>query len=344
MSLPRNFPRHEAIVLVTVTLLAIAVGTINREFFSFFNIFSLLKNSTIIGLFAVGFFLVLVVGGLDVSFTSIGVVGMYGTVKLALAFYPGAPFVILFVVAALIGAALGLINGLLVTRLQAPSLIVTLGTLSLYRGFLLYFIGTKWIREVPTAMVEFNRTNVLVMTAANGAKVGLHISVAIFLAIVAIVFLVLRYTTLGRSLYAVGGNPVAARRMGINVEAVQTLAYCMAGTLASIAGFLSAVRLRLADPQSLTGSELDVIAAAVIGGAAITGGKGSVIGVFLGVLLIVITNDSLIVLGIPAAWQKVAIGVLLLVAIGMPLLARGRFTASQVRTGGGLVRVGGGSA
>ena len=118
----------------------------------------------------------------------------------------------------------------------------------------------------------------------------------------------------------------------------------MAGTLASIAGFLSAVRLRLADPQSLTGSELDVIAAAVIGGAAITGGKGSVIGVFLGVLLIVITNDSLIVLGIPAAWQKVAIGVLLLVAIGMPLLARGRFTASQVRTGGGLVRVGGGSA
>ena len=268
---------------------------------------------------------------------------MYGTVKLALAFYPDAPFVILFVVTALIGATLGLINGLLVTRLRAPSLIVTLGTMSLYRGFLLYFIGTNWIRQVPSAMIEFNQFNVLVMTAQNGAQVGLHISVAIFLAVVAIVFLVLRYTTLGRSLYAVGGNPVAARRMGINVEAVQTLAYCMAGTLAGIAGFLSAVKLRLADPQTLTGSELDVIAAAVLGGAAITGGKGSVIGVFLGVLLIVITNDSLIVLGIPATWQKVAIGLLILVAIGMPLLGHSGFTASRLRTGGGLVKVGGAS-
>ncbi len=325
MTLPRNFPRHEGIVLVTVILLAIVVGTINPGFFSFYNVFSLLKNSTVVGLFAIGFFLVLVVGGLDVSFTSIGVVAMYGTVKLALAFYPDAPLVILLVVTALIGATLGLINGLLVTRLRAPSLIVTLGTMSLYRGFLLYFIGTNWIRQVPSAMIEFNRFNILVMTAQNGAQVGLHISVAIFLAVVAIVFLVLRYTTLGRSLYAVGGNPVAARRMGINVEAVETLAYCMAGTLAGIAGFLSAVMLRLANPQTLTGSELDVIAAAVLGGAAITGGKGSVIGVFLGVLLIVITNDSLIVLGIPAAWQKVAIGLLLLVAIGMPLLGARRF-------------------
>jgi simple sugar transport system permease protein len=339
----RNFLRHEAIVLVIVMLLAITVGTINPGFFSFFNIFSILKNSTISGLFAVGFFLVLVVGGIDVSFTSIGVVGMYGTVKLALAFYPDAPFVVLFICAALIGAALGLINGLLITRLRAPSLIVTLGTMSLYRGFLLYFIGSNWIRDVPNAMVEFNRTNILALTAENGAKVGLHISVAIFLAIVAFVFLVLRYTTLGRSLYAVGGNPVAARRMGINVEAVQALAYCMAGALAGIAGFLSAVTLRLADPQTLTGSELDVIAAAVLGGAAITGGKGSVIGVFLGVLLIGVMNDSLILLGIAATWQKVAVGVLLLVAIGMPLLARGKLRASQLRTGGDLIRVGGAS-
>jgi simple sugar transport system permease protein len=343
MTLPRNLARHEGIVLVTVILLTIAVGTINPEFFSFFNLFSLLKNSTIIGLFAVGFFLVLVVGGLDVSFTSVGVFAMYVTVKLALAFYPDAPFLVLFVVAALIGGTLGLLNGLLVTRFRAPSLIVTLGTMSLYRGFLLYFIGTSWIRQVPSAMIQFNRTNVLVMTAENGAQVGLHFSVAIFVAIVAIVFLVLRYTTLGRSLYAVGGNPVAARRMGINVEGIETVAYCMAGALAGIAGFLSAVQLRLADPQTLTGSELDVIAAAVLGGAAITGGKGSVIGVFLGVLLIVITNDSLIVLGIPAAWQKVAIGLLLLIAIGMPLLARTGFRASQLRTGGGLVRVGGAS-
>jgi simple sugar transport system permease protein len=110
--------------------------------------------------------------------------------------------------------------------------------------------------------------------------------------------------------------------MGIDVARVETLAYCAAGLLAGIAGFVSGAVLRLANPQTLTGSELDVIAAAVIGGAAITGGRGSVIGVLLGVMLIVITNNSLIILGIPATWQKVAIGALLLVAIGLPLLAR----------------------
>ena len=249
---------------------------------------------------------------------------MYGTVKLSLAFFPETPFVVLCVVAGLIGAGLGLINGLLVTQLRAPSLIVTLGTLSLFRGFLLFFVGTDTIRQVPQAMTDFARTNILSMTAENGARVGLHVSVAIFFSVLVIVFFFLRYTVLGRSLYAVGGNPVAARRMGIKVEAVEIFAYCAAGILAGFAGFLSGAMLRLANPQTLVGSELDVIAAAVLGGAAITGGKGSVIGVFLGVLLIVVTNNSLIVLGIPSTWQKVAIGALLLTAIGLPLLARRR--------------------
>ena len=314
----------EMLVLIALVFLVVAVGLINPAFFTLFNVFSLLKNSTVIGLFAIGFFLVLVVGGLDVSFAAVGVVAMYGTVKLSLAFFPETPFVVLCVVAGLIGAGLGLINGLLVTQLRAPSLIVTLGTLSLFRGFLLFFVGTDTIRQVPQAMTDFARTNILSMTAENGARVGLHVSVAIFLSVLVIVFFFLRYTVLGRSLYAVGGNPVAARRMGIKVEAVEIFAYCAAGILAGFAGFLSAAMLRLANPQTLVGSELDVIAAAVLGGAAITGGKGSVIGVFLGVLLIVVTNNSLIVLGIPSTWQKVAIGALLLIAIGLPLLARRR--------------------
>jgi simple sugar transport system permease protein len=316
--------RHEVIVLLALVLLVAAVGFVNPAFFTFFNVFSLLKNSTVIGLFAIGFFLVLVVGGLDVSFTAIGVFAMYATVKIAIALFPEAPFVVLCVVAAGIGALLGLINGVLVTQLRAPSLIVTLGTLSLYRGFLLTFIGTDSIRQVPDSMTAFARTNILTMTAENGARVGLHASVAVFVVAVIVVFAFLRYTTLGRSLYAVGGNPVAARRMGINVAAVETLAYCLAGILAGIAGLLSGAMIRLANPQTLVGSELDVIAAAVLGGAAITGGRGSVIGVFLGVLLIVVTNNSLIVLGVPSTWQKVAIGALLLIAIGLPLLAQRR--------------------
>lgn len=316
--------RHEVIVALALILAIVAVGAVNPAFFSLFNMFSLLKNSTVIGLFAIGFFLVLVVGGLDVSFAAVGVFAMYATIKLAIAFFPGAPFAVLCGVALLIGSGLGLINGLLVTRLGAPSLIVTLGTLSLFRGFLLFFIGTDTIRKVPQSVVEFSRTNVISLTASNGAQVGLHVSVLIFLLVAVLVFLVLRTTTLGRSLYAVGGNRVAAFRLGIPVNTVETIAYTTAGAFAGLAGLLSGATLRLANPQTLVGSELDVIAAAVLGGAAITGGKGNVIGVCLGVLLIVITNNSLILLGIPSQWQKVAIGVMLLIAIGLPLLGRRR--------------------
>ena len=323
--------RHEVLIFLVLVVLALTVGTINPVFFSIFNIFSLLKNSTVIGLFAIGFFLVLVTGGLDVSFAAVGVTAMFCTVKLAVVYFPGASFLALCAVSALIGVALGLINGLLVITLRAPSLIVTLGTLSLFRGFLLFFVGTDVVRVVPQSINDFARTNVVSATAANGARVGLHASVVIFVAITAGVFLFLRYTTLGRILYAVGGNPVAARRMGINVAVVEVFAYCAAGALAGIAGLLSAAILRLANPQTLVGSELDVIAAAVLGGAAITGGRGSAVGVFLGTLLIVLTNNSLIILGIPSYWQKVAIGAMLIAAIGLPLLAR-RQSAARPRS------------
>jgi simple sugar transport system permease protein len=320
MKLGAIFARQETIVLLAVVLLALTVGLMNPSFFSLFNMFSLLKNSTVVGLFAIGFLVVLVIGGLDVSFAAVGVVGMYGTVVLSNAYFPEAPIWILFLIAAGIGCVLGIINGLLVIWLRAPSLIVTLGTTSLFRGFLLYFVGTDTIRAVPSAMVDFSRTTVMTMVAENGARIGLHASVPLFLAIALIVFLVMRYTAIGRSLYAVGGNPVAAARMGINVPFVQVFAYALAGMLAGIGGFVSATLIRLANPQTLVGSELEVIAAVVIGGAAITGGKGSIVGALLGTLLIVITNNSLILLGVSASWQRVAVGALLIVAIGLPLL------------------------
>lgn len=322
MSAVRILGRHEMIVLAAVLLLALLVGLVNPAFFSFFNLFSLLKNSTVIGLFAIGFFIVLVIGGLDISFTAIGVVAMYGTVVIAKAWFNEAPIFVLFLVAAGIGGGLGLINGLLVVSLRVPSLIITLATASLFRGFLLYFVGTDTIRSVPKGMVEFSRTNVLTMVTENGARVGLHASVPLFLIIVLLVFFLMRCTSIGRSLYAVGGNAVAARRLGMNEPFLQCFAYVLAGLLSGLAGLLSASIIRLANPQTLVGSELDVIAAVVIGGASIFGGRGSVIGVFLGTLLIVLTNNSLILLGVSAVWQKVAVGTLLILAIGLPLLVQ----------------------
>jgi simple sugar transport system permease protein len=318
---PQHFLlRHETMLLLVLLALIAMVGLINPGFLTFFNMFSVLKSSTVVGLFAIGFFVILVTGGLDVSFAAIAIFAMYVTVTVSNALFPDLSIWLLFAMAGLIGMALGAINGVLVVWLKAPSLIITLGTTSLFRGFLLYFIGTDTIRKVPSGMVDFSRTNVFTLTAENGARVGLHISVVILLVLALVVHLIMRHTTVGRSLFAIGGNRSAAMRMGINVPKLEALSYAGAGLLAGIAGLIAGGVIRLANPQTLVGGELDVIAAVVIGGAAITGGRGSVFGVLLGVLLIVTTNSSLIALGVSTVWQKVAVGALLLIAIGLPML------------------------
>jgi simple sugar transport system permease protein len=318
---PQHFLlRHETMLLLVLLALIALVGLINPGFLTFFNMFSVLKSSTVVGLFAIGFFVILVTGGLDVSFAAIAIFAMYVTVTVSNALFPDLSIWLLFAMSGLIGMALGAINGVLVVWLKAPSLIITLGTTSLFRGFLLYFVGTDTIRKVPSGMVDFSRTNVFTLTAENGARVGLHVSVVILLGLALVVHLIMRHTTVGRSLFAIGGNRSAAMRMGINVPKLEALSYAGAGLLAGIAGLIAGGVIRLANPQTLVGGELDVIAAVVIGGAAITGGRGSVFGVLLGVLLIVTTNSSLIALGVSTVWQKVAVGALLLIAIGLPML------------------------
>ena len=136
--------RHEVLIFLVLVVLAVTVGAINPVFFSIFNVFSLLKNSTVIGLFAIGFFLVLVTGGLDVSFAAVGATAMYCTVNFAVAFFPGAPFVVLCAVSALIGVFLGLINGLLVTKLRRRRSSSRLGRSASSAAFCCSLSGRTW--------------------------------------------------------------------------------------------------------------------------------------------------------------------------------------------------------
>ena len=323
MNLLSRAGRHETMVLLVVLLLATGVGSVNPAFFTFYNMFSLLKNSTVIGFFAIGFFLVLVVGGLDVSFAAIGVFAMYATVKIALALFPEAPFVVLCVVAATIGAGFGLINGLLVTQLKAPSLIVTLGTLSLYRGFLLYFVGTETIRQVPRGMTDFARANIVTMTAANGAKVGLHVSVLIFLLTIVAVFLFFASRSSDGAFTQSAAIQLLPDESASTCQpsrssptprpgCSQVLPACSQGACC-----VSQIRRPWSVPSSMSSllrcSEVPQSPAE----------REASSECFSACFLIVITENSLIVLGIPATWQKVAIGLLLLAAVGLPLLTGG---------------------
>ncbi len=312
--------RQEGILALTILVFVIFVSIMNPNFLSFMNLFQLLKNSVIIATFSIGFLLILIIGGLDVSFAAVGVVAMYVSLKIATAIDMNMGYTSIMLIAMLIGGFLGSINGFLVTRLQVSSLIVTLGTMSLYRGFLLFFIGTEYIRKLPQGVTDFSRSNLFRITAANGAKVGFHSSLLLVLFIAIIVAFILRYTIFGRQAYAIGGDEEAALRAGISVKKITWLIYIAAGVLAGIAGLLSASFIRVANPFSIIGSELDIIAATVVGGASISGGKGTILGTLLGVLLIAVVRNSLTLLSIPSYGHDLVVGFLILIAIAIPAL------------------------
>ncbi len=326
----RILARNETLVSLILVAFCAVTAWIEPSFLSLATLFDLLRNSIVSAMFAVGVLLVLASGGIDVSFTAIAAFAMYVGTKAMVAFGMGDSILIAFLVAGAIGLALGLINGFFIATLGLPTLIVTLGTLSVFRGFLLTFVGTQLITAVPMGMRVFSRAMLIRLTAADGTIVSLPIAFLLLVIVVALTWLLLNRTMLGRSIYALGGAPESALRVGINVVGVQYFVYAYVGVLSSIAGIVHASLARVANPFDLVGLELSVIAAVVLGGARLSGGHGTILGTLLGVALIVVINNSLIVLGIPTTWQNVVTGSLILFGTGVPAL-RTRF--AELRAG-----------
>jgi simple sugar transport system permease protein len=272
----------------------------------------------VLGIFAVAAMVVLVSGGIDVSFTAVAVFAMYATTVLLRDYAPGIPWPLAFAIATLIGAALGAINGIFIALFGLPTLIVTLGTLSLFRGALLTFVGTGQISNLPPGMRDFSRLMMVRGTNADGSFYSLPWAFAFLVAVVVLTWFILNRTMLGRSIYAIGGAPESARRIGIDVTRTQFAVYVYVGAVSGLAGIVHASTARIANPQDLVGLELSVIAAVVLGGARLTGGVGTLTGTLLGVALIVLVRNSLIVIGVPSVWQSVVIGLLILLGTGLP--------------------------
>lgn len=315
----RSLFRTETILALTIVALSIYISIANPVFFSVGNLFDLLRSSIVMGIFAMGVLIVIISGGIDVSFTAVAVFAQYSTVRLMTIFMPEAPLWIIFVVAAVIGLGLGMINAFFISRFRLPTLIVTLGTLSMFRGFLLFAIGNKIIRDIPPSMPEFARTSLIEVEMAAGVS-RLHPAVLITLAAALLVWLLLDFTMLGRGIYALGGSREAAERAGFNIPRIQYFIYGTVGLLAGIGGIIYASLNRQAHPQELVGTELNVIAAVVLGGASLTGGRGTVVGSLLGVALVVIMNNSLVLIGVPSEWQRVVIGAIILIGTGLPAI------------------------
>lgn len=316
-------PNNEGILALTLAVLVVVMGVVNSDFLTVSTLFSVLRNSLVPMVFALGVLIVIISGGIDVSFPVIGIFAAYTTVVLTQegSFDPGVVGV--FVIAVLLGTLLGLVNGGLIASFRLPTLIVTLGTQGVFRGVLLAYVGSRYIAELPDSMSRMSTAD-LVSLDANGTSTRLHMFVVPVAVLAVLVHLLLSRTMFGRGVYALGGDAEAARRAGFPVKRLQVVIYALVGALAGVAGTIYVSLSRSANPYELAGTELDIIAAVVLGGASILGGRGSVLGTVIGVLLISVIKNSLILMGVPGTWQRAAVGILLIAGVSIQALSARR--------------------
>ncbi|TNM61776.1 ABC transporter permease [Aliirhizobium smilacinae] len=306
--------RPETITAALLVAICIIVAIANPAFLQPSTLVDIGRASVVMGLFALGVLVILAAGGIDVSFTAIAAFTMYSLTVLVQNYLPGLPIAVILMIATVGGALLGVINGLLVHHLKVPSLIVTIGTQYLFRGFLLSFIGTVWIMSLPPQMGAFGRLPLLQFESANGATITLPFYFLVLPIAAFVTWLILNRTLMGRAIFAMGGNANIASRLGYDLKKLHIFIFGYAGALAGLAGIIHVCANRQANPFDLVGTEINVIAAVVLGGAKITGGTGTVLGTILGVLLIVVINSVLVLVGIPSTWQRLVVGVFILLA------------------------------
>jgi ribose transport system permease protein len=269
------------------------------------NLQTILIAAAPFALIALGQTLVILTGGIDLSVGSvIAVAGMTGA--LAAKTYPGQ-IVLPIIAAVVVGLVAGSINGLLVSRLGVPPFIATLGMLTAASGFAYVIGGGAPINGLPA---NFG-------TIANAKILGLQLPVWVMIIGIVVLAIVMRRTSYGMRVYAVGGNRMASEIAGVNARNILFSVYAVSGALAGLSGIMLASRVISGAPNLGQGYELDAIAAVVIGGASLMGGRGTVIGTVLGLLLIQTLNNGLDILTVPAYWQDVIKGILIVAAVAV---------------------------
>ena len=311
MSLKRILRSNEFFLFAIIAVMCVVFGFINPAFYSVANLFDLLKSMVETGVLAMGCLVVMISGGLDLSFMAVAVFAMHTVSRFFGEYYNDAPILLLFAVGALIGMLLGMFNSVFVAKIRLPSFIVTLGTSNVIKGFLLAFIGSRQINRIPAAMIGFSRSNLLTVESVSG-NANLHAGVLVLAGAAALTSLMLNKTMLGRSIYCIGGSPSSSERVGFNNTRILVFVYAFAGAVAGLVGIMHASFQRMSNPFDLVGDELNVIAAVVLGGPQVGGGYGNVTGTLLGVLLITLIDNSLVMLRIPTFWQKAAMGVIII--------------------------------
>ena len=299
-------------LLVILLVASIGIGAVLSPYFmTGFNFYALTSNIMEIAIMALPMTLIIIAGEIDLSVAS--VLGL-SSVVLGLLWERGNPMWLAIGVALLVGLVAGSLNGLLVTRLALPSLVVTIGALALFRGLAYVVLGDQAVSNFPATFTNFGFSTI------PGTEFPWS---GLIFAMLAVIFgVVLHFSRVGRQLYAIGNNKEAARFSGINVSRVKLVLFMLSGVIAALAGVIFTARFSSARPDNAVGFELVVVTVVLLGGVNIFGGRGSLLGVVLAIFIIAVLQNVLGLLNISGDIQSLAIGLLLILSVLGPNLAR----------------------
>jgi simple sugar transport system permease protein len=299
--LKRASRRHDVQLGIIVLAMALFFTTLSPGFLTGGNMIDLLEDYSVLAIMAAGLLVVLISGGIDISFAAIAAVSQYVVATILLRF--GGNWPLAFLLAALFGGLLGITNALLIYYLRALSVIVTISTLTFYFAILLFVTQGKSIYDLP----DWFTSNLTILSA----PFPIAVAGIVFLATT----LLLSRLSIGRQIYGLGGYPEAAKRMGCNIAGLQCFVYGYSGVMAGIAGLVQAHRVEEVVPNALIGRELDVLASVVLGGASLSGGVGTVSGTILGIVLLGILRNGLTLLGVSSYSFGLVTGLVILFSV-----------------------------
>lgn len=294
-------------VFLVLVIIMIALSIASPVFLKPVNLVNIVRQTVEIGIMAIGMTYLIIAGELDLSVGSLfATCAMFGGFLFKNQIVPAS---IAFLLVLLCGIALGCFNGLLVTRLGIPSFIVTLGTMKIYRSFA-YAIGNG------QSISQFPESATSSWVWKMGAKInGIPVQIFIMLILFVIAHIILKKTSYGYKVYATGGNDKAAHLSGINIKNTRLIAFAAMGVLCALAALISTAYLNTVTTTSGEGREMDAIAAVILGGAALSGGRGTILGTFLGAIIMATVKNGMVLLNVPVFWQDGFIGVVVIIAV-----------------------------
>ncbi|GAB2025669.1 ABC transporter permease subunit [Lactovum odontotermitis] len=291
--------------LIALIALMIVVTIINPSFLRTDNLLNLLLQVTANGFIAFGMTFVILTGGIDLS---VGAILALSSALTAGFMVSGLPVWLAVILALIIGGLLGMVNGLFVAFGKLAPFIVTLATMTTYRGFTMVFTDgnpiTKGLGD-----------SFLFQYIGQGYLFGIPFPVILMIIVFVILYILLHKMAFGKSVYAIGGNEKAAYIAGVKLNKVKIIIYSISGMMAAISGLIVTSRLSSAQPGAGASYEMDAIAAVVLGGASLSGGKGRLVGTLIGALIIGVLNNGLTIIGVSAFWQQVVKGLVILIAV-----------------------------